>query len=160
MSAGIRRIRNGRRTQRTPMSDMNVTPMIDVMLVLLVIFMVTAPFLQVGVKVDLPSANAPSITDNETPIVVHIDAGQRIFIGEVEVDLDTLPDKLHAIIAEGTKETKGSDVKIFVRGDKTLSYGTIMNVMGKISSSGFKKVVLITELPKAQDNGSDDSRKK
>ena len=159
MGAGIKRIRNGRRTKRTPMSDMNVTPMIDVMLVLLVIFMVTAPFLQVGVKVDLPSANAPSITDNETPIVVHIDAKQRIFIGEVEVDLETLPDKLHAITAEGAKGAKGSDVKIFVRGDKTLSYGTIMGVMGKISSSGFKKVVLITELPKTQDNESDASGK-
>ncbi|MDR1334487.1 MAG: protein TolR [Holosporaceae bacterium] len=132
-----------KRTQRSLMSDMNVTPMIDVMLVLLVIFMITAPLLTVGVKVDLPSANAPSINDNETPIVVYVNKEGRIFIGEVEVDAETLPDKLKAITRENTTEAK-----IFVKGDKTLSYGTIMDVMGRVSSSGFKKVVLVTELPK------------
>lgn len=127
------------------MSDMNVTPMIDVMLVLLVIFMVTAPLLTVGVKVNLPSANAPVVTEKEVPIVVHIDSEGRVFIGEVEVDAETLPDKLAAI----TKETP-SESKIFVRGDKSLPYGSIMKIMGRISNSGFKKVVLVTELPKAQ----------
>jgi biopolymer transport protein TolR len=125
------------------MSDMNVTPMIDVMLVLLVIFMITAPLLTIGVKVDLPSANAPTISDNETPIVVYVNKEGCIFIGEVEVDAETLPDKLRAITRENITEAK-----IFVKGDKTLPYGTIMDVMGRVSSSGFKKVVLVTELPK------------
>jgi len=135
--------RRGDRSKRRLMSDMNVTPMIDVMLVLLVIFMVTAPLLTVGVKVDLPSANAPNIAGNDTPIVVHITGDKHIFIGDVEVGLDTLPDKLRAITCENL-----TDMKIFVRGDKSLSYGDIMEIMGCISSSGFKKVVLVTELPK------------
>ena len=148
------------RNKRKPMSDMNVTPMIDVMLVLLVIFMVTAPFLTVGVKVNLPTANAPSIPDNETPIVVHVDADQRIFIGDIEVDFETLPDKLRAITAEGTISSQNKDMKIFVRGDRSLSYGMIMSVMGKISSSGFKKVVLVTELPKEREKRSNVSGKR
>lgn len=135
--------RRSYRSKRTLMSDMNVTPMIDVMLVLLVIFMVTAPLLTVGVKVSLPSANAPSVESQEIPIVVHINSEGRIFIGDVEVDAETLPEKLKAIAGE-------TDAKIFVRGDKTLPYGVIMQTMGLISSSGFKKVILVTELPKKQ----------
>jgi biopolymer transport protein TolR len=127
------------------MRDMNVTPMIDVMLVLLVIFMITAPLLTVGVKVDLPSSNAPAIGGDETPIVVHINKEGKVFIGEVEVDAETLPDKLKAITSENAAEAK-----IFVRGDKSLPYGTIMEIMGRVSSSGFKKVVLVTELPSKQ----------
>jgi biopolymer transport protein TolR len=127
------------------MSDMNVTPMIDVMLVLLVIFMIAAPLLTVGVKVDLPNANAPNVTGNEIPIVVHINREAKVFIGEVEVDVKTLPDKLHAI----TKES-ASGARVFVKGDKSLSYGTVMDIMGRISSSGFRKVILVTELPKKQ----------
>ena len=138
-------IKRGRKSKFAPMSDMNVTPMIDVMLVLLVIFMVTAPLLTVGVKVNLPSANAPAVTEKEIPIVVHIDSEGRVFIGEVEVDVETLPDKLAAITKENPSESK-----IFVRGDKSLPYGLIMKIMGRISNSGFKKVVLVTELPKAQ----------
>ncbi|MDR2781561.1 MAG: protein TolR [Holosporaceae bacterium] len=132
-----------KRTRRVLMSDMNVTPMIDVMLVLLVIFMITAPLMTVGVKVDLPTANAPNISDNETPVVVYVNKEGHVFIGEIEVDMETLPDKLRAITKENT-----ADAKIFVKGDKSLSYGAIMDVMGRVSSSGFKKVVLVTELPK------------
>jgi biopolymer transport protein TolR len=138
--------KKGKKSRLTPVSEINVTPMIDVMLVLLVIFMVTAPLLTVGVKVDLPNANAPSINTNDTPIVVHVDSSGQVFIGEVAVDIETLPEKLRAI----TKEN-ASDAKIFVRGDKSLSYGTIMQVMGRISSSGFKKVVLVTELPQQRE---------
>ena len=158
MVLALRKSKNSN-NRRKPMSDMNVTPMIDVMLVLLVIFMVTAPFLTVGVKVDLPTANAPSIPDNETPIVVHVDASQRIYIGDIEVDFETLPEKLKAITEE-TTQGNIKDLKIFVRGDKSLSYGAIMNVMGLISSSGFKKVVLVTEPPKNQERRSNASRKK
>ncbi|MBQ7674254.1 MAG: protein TolR [Alphaproteobacteria bacterium] len=129
------------------MSEMNVTPMIDVMLVLLVIFMVTAPFLTVGVKVNLPSANAPNVTENDTPIVVHINSDGQVFIGDIEVSADTIPDKLLAITQE---KENAKDTKIFVRGDRSLSYGKIMEVMGRISSAGFKKVVLVTELPKKE----------
>lgn len=136
------------RTKRVPMSDMNVTPMIDVMLVLLVIFMVTAPLLTVGVKINLPSANAPNIAGNETPVIVLISNDGKVFIGDVEVDLTTIAAKLTAIA--GAKE---QEIKIFVKGDKDASYGTIMSVMGRISSAGFKKVVLITELPKPQEKG-------
>jgi biopolymer transport protein TolR len=131
--------------RRALMSDMNVTPMIDVMLVLLVIFMITAPLLTVGVKVDLPSANAPNIGGDETPLVVYVNKDGGIFIGDIEVDAQTLPDKLRAITHESV-----ADTKIFVKGDKALPYGTIMEVMGRISSSGFKKVVLVTELPRKQ----------
>ncbi|MDR3179801.1 MAG: protein TolR [Holosporaceae bacterium] len=144
-----------KRSRLTPMSDMNVTPMIDVMLVLLVIFMVTAPFLTVGVKVNLPAANAPNVTGNDTPIVVHINSAGQVFIGDVEVTRDTLSDKLQAITHENM-----ADTKIFVRGDQSLSYGNIMEIMGHISSSGFKKVVLVTELPKKQEQKSNASQKR
>lgn len=130
-----------RRSRRALMSDMNVTPMIDVMLVLLIIFMVTAPMLTVGVNVNLPSATAPNVTQSETPMIVQINHEGQIYIGNDEVDLDTLPDKLDAVAG-------GKDVRIFVRGDKHLSYGTIMSVMGCINEAGFKKVILVTELPK------------
>ncbi len=134
-----------RRNRPKLMSEMNVTPMIDVMLVLLVIFMVTAPLLTVGVKVNLPTASAPNIKGNDTPIIVHINSEGRIFIGEAEVSEATLTDKLLAITSEHKNDTK-----IFVRGDQVLSYGYIMKAMGRISSAGFKKVILVTELPKAK----------
>ncbi|MBR1735160.1 MAG: protein TolR [Alphaproteobacteria bacterium] len=140
-------LKRTRERKLKPISDMNVTPMIDVMLVLLVIFMVTAPFLTVGVKVNLPSANAPNVTENETPIVVHINSEGRIFIGDIEVSNETVSDKLIAITQE--KENP-KETKIFVRGDRSLAYGIIMEVMSKISNAGFKKVVLVTELPKKE----------
>ncbi len=133
--------RRSSKSKKTLMSEMNVTPMIDVMLVLLVIFMVAAPLLTVGVKVNLPEANAPSVESQEKPIIVYMDANHTVYIGEVEVDIETLPIKLKAIAGE-------TDAKVFVRGDKSLPYGEIMQLMGRISSSGFKKVVLVTELPK------------
>jgi biopolymer transport protein TolR len=113
--------------------------------------MVTAPFLTIGVKVNLPTANAPNITNNETPIVVHVNSEGRVFIGDVEVTVETLADKLMAITIESSKENQ-SETKIFVRGDQSLSYGNIVNVMGRINSAGFKKVVLVTELPKKRES--------
>lgn len=154
MAFAIRK-RRYKKSRLVPMSDMNVTPMIDVMLVLLVIFMVTAPLLTVGVKVNLPSANAPNVSGNETPIVVHVNSEGRVFIGEIEVSSETLPDKLFAIVKENV-----SEAKIFVRGDKDLSYGAIMSVMGRISGAGFKKVVLVTELPKTQDRKINAAKKR
>lgn len=135
--------RNKRSAKKTLMSEMNVTPMIDVMLVLLVIFMVAAPLLTVGVKVNLPEANAPSVDSQEKPIVVYMDSARKVYVGEIEVNVETIAAKLKAIAGE-------IDAKIFVKGDKSLPYGVIMELMGKISSSGFKKVVLVTELPKTK----------
>ena len=135
--------RERRSSKKTLMSEMNVTPMIDVMLVLLVIFMVAAPLLTVGVKVSLPEVNAPSVESQEKPIIVHMDAERRVYVGEIEVNVETIATKLKAIAGE-------TESKIFVKGDKSLPYGLIMELMGKISSSGFKKVVLVTELPKAK----------
>ncbi|GHT92197.1 protein TolR [Alphaproteobacteria bacterium] len=144
----------GRRRRFAPMSEMNVTPMIDVMLVLLVILMATAPLLNVGVKVTLPSANAPKVTGNDKPITVSVDSKGHVFIGDVEVDDDTLTDKLRAI----TKESM--DAKIFVRGDQALSYGSIMKIMGRIGKAGFQKVILVTELPKEQEQRSNAPKKR
>ncbi|MDR3151364.1 MAG: ExbD/TolR family protein, partial [Holosporaceae bacterium] len=143
-----------RRSSRALMSDINVTPMIDVMLVLLVIFMVTAPFLTIGVKVNLPHADAPNVTSNDTPIVVHVDSSRRVFIGDVEVTRNTIADKLRAI-------TNGNmaGAKIFVRGDRAISYGDIMEIMGQISSSGFQKVILVTEAQKKHRSGDNVSQK-
>ena len=131
-----------RRNRRKIMSEMNLTPLIDVMLVLLVIFMITAPLLTIGVKVDLPKVAAPSINDNDTSIVVFIDKSGRVFVGDVETSPDSLADKLRAIVG-----TSAKDPKIFVKGDKSTSYGVIMEVMGSINRAGFKRVVLVTDMP-------------
>jgi len=128
--------------RRKIMSEMNLTPLIDVMLVLLVIFMITAPLLTIGVKVDLPKVAAPSVNDNETPIVVFVDESGKVFVGDVPTTVDTLPEKLKAMIDANMK-----DPKIFVKGDKSINYGTIMSVMGSINRAGFKKVVLVTDMP-------------
>ena len=123
------------------MSDINVTPLVDVMLVLLIIFMVTAPLLTVGVPVDLPKTDAKPITDPGEPLVVSVKGDGKIFLQETEITLDTLAPKLAAITQNK------QDTRIFVRGDKNVDYGRIMEVMGNLSVSGFNKVALIAELP-------------
>lgn len=128
--------------KRKIMSEMNLTPLIDVMLVLLVIFMITAPLLTVGVKVDLPKVAAASVNDNDTPLVIFINSTGQIFIGDVQVDLDSLPEKLRAMT-----DASITDPKVFIKGDKSLNYGTVMNVMGRVNTAGFKKVVLVTDMP-------------
>lgn len=135
-------MRERRRIERKIMSEMNLTPLIDVMLVLLVIFMITAPLLTIGIKVDLPKVAAPSINDNDVSIVVFVDCNERIFIGDVPVAIGDLPAKLMAMLS-----SNANDPKIFVKGDKDVSYGSVMRVMGSISSAGFKKVVLVTDMP-------------
>lgn len=130
------------RCRRKIMSEMNLTPLIDVMLVLLVIFMITAPLLTVGVKVDLPKVAAPSVNDSDTPLVVFVNDKGLVFVGDVQTTVDTLPEKLRAMIDVNTK-----DPKIFVKGDQSINYGTIMAVMGSINRAGFKKVVLVTDMP-------------
>lgn len=130
-----------RRRRWQPMSDINVTPFVDVMLVLLIVFMVTAPLLTVGVQVELPQAKAPVIPDPVEPLVISLRADGGIFIEDAQVDVDTLVPKLRAIT------NNKPDTRIYVRGDQRLQYGAIMQVMGLVNVAGFSRVALITEMP-------------
>ncbi len=130
-----------RRRSRT-MSEINVTPFVDVMLVLLIVFMITAPLMTVGVPVDLPETEAGSISDETEPLVISIKPDGEIYLQESPITLETLTPRLRAITGENNK------ARIFIRGDKALNYGTIMEIMGTITSAGFEKVALITEMPK------------
>jgi biopolymer transport protein TolR len=122
------------------MSEINVTPMVDVMLVLLIIFMVAAPLLTVGVPIELPQSQGKQLESNKEPLSVSVSANGDVFIGETKVALNELSEKLKAIAKNGVDE------QIFVRGDKGITYGTVMLVMGRISAGGFKKVSLVTEV--------------
>ncbi len=132
-----------RRERRRPMSEINVTPFVDVMLVLLVIFMVTAPLLTAGVQVDLPKAQTSVITESDEPLSVSIDSAGRIFLQDSEIQLSKLAARLIAVTGANP------DIRIFLRGDKAIDYGRVMQVMGTINSAGFSKVALITVLPGA-----------
>ena len=121
------------------MSDINVTPVVDVMLVLLIVFMVTAPMLTVGVPVNLPDSNADSLPDDKEPLTLTINSKGEIFIQKTKVGFSELIPKLLAIAKNRT------DTRIYVRGDKNIDYGRVMEVMGKLSGSGFSKVALISE---------------
>jgi len=125
------------------MSEINVTPFVDVMLVLLVIFMVTAPLLTAGVQVDLPKAQTSVITESDEPLSVSIDSAGRIFLQDSEIQLSKLAARLIAVTGANP------DIRIFLRGDKAIDYGRVMQVMGTINSAGFSKVALITVLPGA-----------
>ena len=133
----------GRRRKTAPMSDINVTPMVDVMLVLLIIFMVTAPLLTVGVPVDLPKTDAAPITGQDEPLVVSVNNQGQIFLQETEIELPNLVARLQAITSNKP------DTRIFVRGDKSVNYGRVVEVMGTLSSAGFSKVALLAELPQS-----------
>jgi biopolymer transport protein TolR len=144
MAGGIIQSSRGKgRRSASPMSEINVTPFVDVMLVLLIIFMVTAPMMTVGVPVDLPKAQATAMNENVEPLTVSIASDGKIYLQETEVELDGLIPKLQAITAAKP------DTRIFVRGDQTVTYGQIMGVVGAINSAGFKKVALMTEMPNA-----------
>jgi len=139
--AGGGRRRRGRRA--APMSEINVTPFVDVMLVLLIIFMVAAPLLQVGVPIELPQAKGKQLEQPKSePLAISVKANGDVFIGETAVKLDELTGKLKAI----AQNRKGDEEPIYVRGDKGTNYGAVMKVMGRISASGFKKVSLVTEV--------------
>ena len=121
-----------------PMSEINVTPMVDVMLVLLVIFMVAAPLLTVGVPIDLPETQAKAMNSETQPITISINEAGQIHLQETEIPLEELVAKLGAIAAAGYEE------RIYVRGDKTADYGTVMRVMARIQAAGYTKIGLVT----------------
>ena len=131
--------RRGRRRRRhAPMSEINVTPMVDVMLVLLIIFMVAAPLLTVGVPIDLPETSAKALEGDTEPITISVNAAGEIFIQDSPITLDEIVPKLEAIAANGYEE------RIYVRGDQDADYGTMMKLMGRISAAGFKRLGLVT----------------
>ncbi len=130
---------NLKRSEREPMSEINVTPFVDVMLVLLIIFMVTAPLLTVGVQVDLPETSADTLPEESEPLTLTINSKGEVFIQETKIEFDNLIKKILAVSNNRT------DTRIYVRGDKTINYGRVLEVMGKLSGSGFTKVALISE---------------
>jgi biopolymer transport protein TolR len=135
-SGGTRR-RRGRRSQ--PISDINMTPFIDVMLVLLIIFMVTAPLLTAGVPLDLPKTGAGQLNVDQRPITVSIDERGRVYLGETQVTVTDLPARLQTTVRQGFDE------RIYVRGAKQVDYGTVAQVMSAITAAGYKRVALLTE---------------
>jgi biopolymer transport protein TolR len=133
--------RGSGRGRYRPLSEINVTPLVDVMLVLLIIFMVTAPLMTSGVSVDLPKTDAKPINTDSQPLTVSLNAQGKIFLQDQEVQLPELVTKLQAIAQNNAER------RIFVRGDKDLPYGRIMEVMGTITQGGFTKVALLAEQP-------------
>ncbi len=132
----------GRRSSYKPLSEINVTPFVDVMLVLLIVFMITAPLLTVGVPVELPKTKARSIAEAEEPLVITVNAEGVVFIQDTEVEIENLVPRLKAIT-----ENK-ADTRIYLRGDRNVDYGRVMEVMGTVNMAGFTRVAMITELPK------------
>ena len=143
VNAGAVPVAGRRRHRRRPvMSEINVTPMVDVMLVLLIIFMVSAPLLTVGVPLDLPQTQAKSLDQDKEPLTVSVNVKGQVYLQNTEISVEELVPKLKAI----TEARGGADERIFVRGDKQVDYGTVMRVMGRISAAGFRRVALVTEI--------------
>jgi len=143
MSIGQTGGRGGRGHRRRgrhhgPISEINVTPLVDVMLVLLIIFMVAAPLMTVGVPIDLPETQAKALNTETQPITISVNPGGQIYLQETEIPLDEVVPKLQAIAKTGYEE------RIFVRGDKAADYGTVMQVMARISAAGYRNLGLIT----------------
>jgi biopolymer transport protein TolR len=141
VSVGKRRHR-----RRSVMSQINVTPMVDVMLVLLIIFMVSAPLLTVGVPIDLPQTQAKSLDQDREPLTLSVNLQGKVFLQNSEIPIEELVPKLKAV----TEARGGLDERIYVRGDRKVDYGTVMRVMGRLSSAGFRRVALVTEVEQGQ----------
>ena len=139
MGMAVKKASRGRRHR--PMGEINVTPFVDVMLVLLIVFMVTAPLLTVGVEVDLPKTKAGQINADAAPLVVSIKADGSLHLQDTEVPADALVPRLEAI------SDANPLVRIFVRGDKAVAYGEVLGVMGRIQAAGFERVALVAQLP-------------
>jgi biopolymer transport protein TolR len=133
--------RRGRR-RASVMAEINVTPMVDVMLVLLIIFMVSAPLLTVGVPLDLPQTQAKSLDQDQKPLQLSVDMNGKVFINDTEIPIGDLIAKLKAV----TDARAGLDERIYLRADKKADYGTVAKVMGQLSGAGFKKLALVTEV--------------
>ena len=130
------------RRRHAVMSEINVTPMVDVMLVLLIIFMVSAPLLTVGVPIDLPQTQAKSLDQDKEPLTVSVNDKGQVFLQNSEIPVDELVPKLKAV----TEARGGTGERIFVRGDRKVDYGTVMKIMGRLSTAGFSRVALVTEV--------------
>jgi biopolymer transport protein TolR len=135
---GVSRSRSARRSPRL-LSEINVTPFVDVMLVLLIVFMVAAPLLTVGVPIELPETKAKPMQGDTEPLTVTVGADGRVFLQETQIQIDELVPKLEAIAQNGYDE------RIFVRGDKAVGYGEVMQVMGALNAAGFRKIGLVTD---------------
>ena len=144
MAANVVASDNGRqrRRRRAVMSEINVTPFVDVMLVLLIVFMVSAPLLTVGVPLDLPQSQAKSLDQDREPLTISVNVQGHVFLQNTEINVDDLVPKLKAI----TDARGGVDERIYVRGDKKVDYGTMMRVMGRLSAAGYHRVALVTEV--------------
>jgi len=143
MNTGDAAVAGKRRHRRRPvMAEINVTPMVDVMLVLLIIFMVSAPLLTVGVPIDLPQTQAKSLDADKEPLTISVNVKGQVFLQESEIVLDDLVAKLRAV----TDARGGLDERVYVRGDRQVDYGTVMKVMGRLSAAGFRRVALVTEI--------------
>ncbi|MBV9347024.1 MAG: protein TolR [Pseudolabrys sp.] len=141
-NAGTPMIGKRKHRRKAVMAEINVTPMVDVMLVLLIIFMVSAPLLTVGVPIDLPQSQATTLDQDREPLTLSVNDKGQVFLQNTEIELSELVPKLKAIA-----ETRGgNDARIFVRGDKKVDYGTVMRVMGRLSGAGFSRVALVTEV--------------
>lgn len=138
VTGGPRSRTGGRRTFQAR-SDVNITPLVDVMLVLMIIFMVTAPMLTVGVPVNLPKASAPAASSQSEPIIISVNAEGKIFLHETEVTMESLGPQLSLITQNN------AEAPLFVRGDQTVSYGTIVTLMAAMAEAGYSKVALLAE---------------
>ena len=144
MAGELQGIRVGPSHRRAIIATINITPLCDILLVLLIIFMVAAPLLTVGVPVDLPKTSAATINDQDEPLVISIDKDGKLYLQDTEIPLESLVARLDAIT--GSKP----DTRVYVRGDQAIHYGRIMEVMGTVNSAGFTKVALIAELPQTK----------
>mgnify|MGYP001483118083 CR=1 FL=1 len=129
-----------KKNRRKAISEINVTPFVDVMLVLLIIFMVTAPLLTAGVKVNLPESTAKVLSDKNEPVTITVNGKGQIFLQKKKLESSEMIKKLFEL------KKQNKDLKIYIKGDKSLNYGKIISIMGDISEAGFKKVALITKL--------------
>jgi biopolymer transport protein TolR len=144
----------GGRGRYRPLAEINMIPLIDVMLVLLIIFMIAAPLLTVGVTVDLPRTSAEPLSNPDEPLSVTIDAEGRVYIQETAVTMEELVPRLAAI----AEARQGRETRIFVRGDRAISYGRVMEVMGSIAAAGFTRVALLAEQPTGRPAGRTGAR--
>jgi biopolymer transport protein TolR len=144
MAAGIIATASaGRRRRRSVMSEINVTPFVDVMLVLLIVFMVSAPLLTVGVPIELPQSQAKALEQNNEPLTISVNVSGQIFLQNSEIKIEDLVPKLKAIIEARHGTTNDT---VYVRGDRKVDYGTMMRVMGRLSAAGYHRVALVTEV--------------